>query len=117
MEGRTVRKARSMALIHGSGNVFRDFGRPNADLEQLRALLAAEIIKTLDREKLSVREAERISGFAAADFSRIRNVRLGRFTIDRLIMILNGLGARVDVAVRLSKGAPRKMAPARAQLG
>lgn len=106
-----------MALIHGSGNVFRDFGRPDADREQLKALLAAEIIKNLDREKLSVREAERISGFAAADFSRIRNVRLSRFTIDRLIMILNGLGARVDVAVRLRKGAPRKTAPARAQLG
>lgn len=113
----TVRKARSMALIHGSGNVFRDFGRPNADLEQLKALLAAEIIKTLDREKLSVRDAERISGFAAADFSRIRNVRLSRFTVDRLISILNGLGARVDVAVRLKRGAVRKTTPARAQLG
>ncbi len=92
-----------MVLLHGSGNVFRDFGRPNADLDQLKALLAAEILTTLDRKKLSVREAERISGFAAADFSRIRNVRLSRFTIYRLIMILNGLGARVDVALRLKE--------------
>jgi predicted XRE-type DNA-binding protein len=113
----TVKKPRAMALVWGSGNIYRDFGRPNADLEQLRALLAAEIIKTLDREKLSVREAERISGFAAADFSRIRNVRLSRFTIDRLILILNGLGARVDVAVRLRRGAVRRTTPARAQLG
>ena len=113
----TVKKARPMALIHGSGNVFRDFGRPNADLEQLRALLAAEIIKTLDREKLSVREAERITGFAAADFSRIRNVRLSRFTIDRLILILNALGSRVDVSVRPRRGIGRRTIPARAQLG
>ena len=34
-------------LIHGSGNVFRDFGHPNAELEQTRAILAAEIIKVL----------------------------------------------------------------------
>ena len=35
-------------LVHGSGNVFRDFGHPNADVEQMKALLAAEIIKTLN---------------------------------------------------------------------
>lgn len=48
-------------LIHGSGNVFRDFNRTNADLEQARAMLAAEIIRTLDERKLSVREAEKLS--------------------------------------------------------
>ena len=103
----TGRKARSMALERGSGNVFRDFGRPNADIEQLKALLAAEIIKTLDREELSIRQAEEKTGFAAADFSRIRNARLTRFTIDRLISIINRLGARVDVAVRLRRRSTR----------
>ena len=34
-------------LIRGSGNVFRDFGRANANLEQARAILAA-VISTLD---------------------------------------------------------------------
>lgn len=37
----------------GSGNVFRDLGRENPHVEQLKALLAAEIIKMLDREKLT----------------------------------------------------------------
>lgn len=32
-------------LVRGSGNVFRDSGRPNSDAEQLKAILAAEIIK------------------------------------------------------------------------
>ena len=32
-------------LVRGSGNVYRDFGRPNADLEQARALTAAKIIR------------------------------------------------------------------------
>jgi len=45
-------------LIRGSGNVFRDFGDPNADLEQARAILAAKIINVLDDRKLSVRAAE-----------------------------------------------------------
>lgn len=106
----------SIRVTRGSGNVFRDLGVPNADVEQLRCLLAGEIIKTLDREKLSVRQAELRTGYAAADFSRIRNVRLARFTIDRLIAILNQLGARVDVSVRLTKAPSRSSPSARAAL-
>jgi len=92
-------------VIHGSGNVFRDFGYRNADLEQLKALLAAEIIKALDREELTVRAAAELTGTAAADFSRIRNVDLGRFTVDRLMTIVNRLGRRVEVSVKV-KNAP-----------
>jgi predicted XRE-type DNA-binding protein len=88
-------------VIRGSGNVFRDFGYPNADLEQLKALLAAEIIKTLNRRELTVRAAAEITGTAAADFSRIRKVDLDRFTVDRLMTIVNRLGGRVDVSVKV----------------
>lgn len=28
---------KDMEIVRGSGNVFRDFGRPNADLEQARS--------------------------------------------------------------------------------
>jgi len=93
--------------IQGSGNVFRDLGLPDADREQLRALLAAEIIGVLDDRKLTVRAAQEITGVAAADFSRIRNARLGRFTVDRLMAILAGLGQEVDVTVRVQ---PRRWA-------
>ena len=94
-----------LEVVRGSGNVFRDFGHENADLEQLRAILAAEIIKTLDREGLSVRGAHGRTGIAAADFSRIRNADLGRFTVDRLMSIINRLGSRVDVRVRVRRTA------------
>jgi predicted XRE-type DNA-binding protein len=94
-------------MIHGSGNVFRDFGHANADLEQLKALLASEIIKTLDREGLTVRAAAEITGTAAADFSRIRKADLDRFSVDRLMTVINRLGRRVEVKVRV-KPAPRE---------
>ncbi len=90
-------------LVRGSGNVFRDLGRENADVLQLKAILATEIIKSLDREGLSVREAHARSGFAAADFSRIRNADLERFTVDRLMAILNGLGAQIEVRIRVRR--------------
>ena len=92
-------------LVHGSGNVFADLGMPNPEQRQLRAILAASIIKTLDAEKLTVRAAEAKTGIAAADFSRIRNVKLGRFTIDRLMTILDRLGCEVQVDVTVQKRA------------
>ena len=105
-------KGEKLELIRGSGNVFRDLGRENADIEQLKSLLAAEIIKTLDREDLTVRAAHTRTGFAAADFSRIRNADLGRFTADRLMSILNRLGSRVEVKIRVRplESVPRSMA-------
>jgi hypothetical protein len=48
-------------LVRGSGNVFRDFDMPNPDLEQLRAILAAQIIKALDRKRLTVRKAAELT--------------------------------------------------------
>lgn len=90
-----------LQVVRGSGNVFRDLGHENADIEQLKAILSAEIIKTLDRDGLSVREAQRRTRVAAADFSRIRNADLGRFTVDRLMAILNRLGSRVEVKIKV----------------
>ncbi len=90
---------RDLELVRGSGNVFRDFGRRNADLEQLRSILAARIIRVLDQQGLSVRQANAATGIAAADFSRIRRANLGRFTVDRLMTILARLDQQVLVRV------------------
>jgi predicted XRE-type DNA-binding protein len=96
-------------IIRGSGNVFRDLGHPDADREQLRALLAAEIIGVLDAKGLTVRAAQELTGIAAADFSRVRRANLGRFTIDRLMTILGKLGQDVEVTVNVH---PRRHASA-----
>ena len=66
-------KGEKLEVMRGSGNVFRDLGHENADAEQFKAILAAEIIKALDRERLTLRAAHGRTGIAAADFSRIRN--------------------------------------------
>ena len=87
--------AEKLDMVRGSGNVFRDLGRENADREQLKALLAAEIIKALDRDELTVLGAQAETGFAAADFSRIRNADLGTITVDRLVSILDHLGPQI----------------------
>ena len=86
-------------IIRGSGNLYADLGMPDAEMRQLRAMLAAEVTKALDAEGLSVRAAQRRTGVAAADFSRIRNVKLAGFTADRLMTILHRLNRDVHVSV------------------
>ena len=92
-------KKSELELVRGSGNVYRDFGRPNAGLEQARAITAAKIIHVLDERKLSTRDAEKLTGISYSEFSRIRNTRLGRFTLDRMIAILGKLDENVEVSV------------------
>ena len=103
-------------IIRGSGNVFRDLGHPDADKEQLRALLAVRIIGVLDDRKLTVRAAHEVTGVAAADFSRIRNAKLDRFTIDRLMTILSSLGQQVEVTVDVHPRQARKGADGAASM-
>ena len=104
-------KAEPFEVIRGSGNVYRDVGKDNPDLRQFKAILATEIIKALDRDGLTVRKAQARTGIAAADFSRIRNADLGRFTVDRLMSIINRLGSRVEVAVKVRRSPAAQHVP------
>jgi predicted XRE-type DNA-binding protein len=84
-------------IVRGSGNVYRDLGHANAGLEQARAITAAKIIRILDERQLSTRDAEKLTGVAHSEFSRIRNTQLRRFTPDRMIAILGKLDEDVEV--------------------
>ena len=96
----------SLDIMRGSGNVFRDFGYPDADVRQAKALLAAQIIKVLDADSLSTRQAEARTGIAHSEFVRIRNVNLARFTIDRLVTILGRLGQEVELSINVRPRVP-----------
>ena len=91
--------SRDTELVHGSGNIYRDFGVPNPELRQLKALLAGEILRVLEERGLTGQAAHDLTGFAVADFSRIRRAKLDRFTVDRLMDMLDRLGQEVAVSV------------------
>jgi predicted XRE-type DNA-binding protein len=90
-------------IVRGSGNIYRDFNLPDADVRQLKAILAAAVIKTLDRRGLSVRNAQRLTGIDAGDFSRVRNADFRRISVERLMAMINRLGSRVDVKVKIRR--------------
>ncbi|MET7242636.1 helix-turn-helix transcriptional regulator [Methylobacterium sp. EM32] len=93
-------------VVHGSGNVWEDFGYADADMRQAKDQLAAHIIATLDQRQLTTRKAHELTGFAAADFTRIRNADYGRFTLDRMIRMLHALDAEVEVRIAFERRAP-----------
>ncbi len=99
-----------LKLIRGSGNIYRDFNMAHADVRQLKAILAAEVIKTLDRGALSVRKAQGLTGIDAGDFSRVRNADFRRVSVERLMAMINRLGSRVEVAVTVRRAKARHAA-------
>ena len=96
-------KKEPLELTRGSGNIYRDFNVADADVRQLKAILAAEIIKTLDRDELSVRKAQGLTGIDAGDFSRVRNADFRRISVERLMTMINGLGSRVEVKIKVRR--------------
>lgn len=82
---------KNFELVEGSGNVFRDFGDPDADVKQAKAILATRIIAVLEERGVTACEAGEITGYPAVDVSDIRNADLERFTVDRLKKVLAAL--------------------------
>ena len=90
-----------IAIVRGSNNIWRDFDYADADVRKAKTVLAAKIITELKRRGLSDRAAAKhIEGIDHSDISRIRNAELKRYTVDRLIRVLNQMNCRVDVSVK-----------------
>jgi len=94
-------------IVRGTGNVFKDAGFPNPEINQAKALLAAKIIRSLREQGLTNVQAAKKTGFNRTDFSRIKQPDLKRFTIDRLMMILNKLDPEIDIKIEFKGGAKR----------
>ena len=86
-----------LKLVRGSDNPFEDMGLPEADAKLIKADLAAEISAILRERRLTGTAAAKLTDVQTADMSCIRNADLSRFTIDRLVTILNRLNRHVEV--------------------
>ena len=91
-------------VVPGSGNVFLDVGFPNPVVENAKAILSAQIIKSLDSQGLSLRKAQTLTKVQAGDFCLIRNANLKHFTIDRLIKILKKLDPKIEIGLKFTGG-------------
>jgi len=96
-----------MGTARATGQV--DDGAPL--VAPVKALLARRIVGALDRQGLTVREAESRTGHAAADFSRLRNGQLDRFSIERLLEMASRLGEQLTLTVRAVPGEIKAAVP------
>ena len=96
-------KKEPLELIRGSRNIYWDFNVADADLRQLKEIMAAEIIKALDRGELSVRKAQALAGIDIGDFSQVRNANFRRISVEGLMAMLNRLGLQVEVKVKVRR--------------
>lgn len=90
---------KELDLSRDGGNGNRGLRWPDLEARQMRAELAAEIIRVLRGRRLSQRKAAEVTGLAQPDISRINNADLKGFTIDRLVTVLNRLGRHVAIRV------------------
>lgn len=95
-----------LELVRGSDNPFRDVNLPESDTKLIKADLAVEIIRVLRERNMTGAQAALAAGTPEADISRIRNADIARFTIDRMVAILNRLdrGVKVRLTVRNTLG-------------
>lgn len=82
-----------------SGNVFADLQLPDADERLLKAELAAQIHRFINRKGWTQAEAAEAIGLDQPRVSNLMRGRLSGFSIERLFRVLNRLGHRVEVKI------------------
>jgi len=94
----------------GSGNIFADLGFPDSQQELLKARLIYEIYKIIEKRKLTQREAAQILDISQSYVSDLKRNRSGRFSVGKLLQLLNALD--MDVEVKLKEHPARSKASA-----
>ena len=88
------------AVEKSSGNVFADFGLPDADELQLKAELLAELLRLMKLKKLTQAKAAEMTGVAQPDLSNLLRGKLRGFSVERMMKMLTAFGCDVEVVVR-----------------
>lgn len=92
---------KNIKVTRSSGNVFADFGLPDAEELMLKAQIASLISKKL--EGLSQAEAATRMGTTQPNISNIVTGRLDRFSVLKLLSFVQALGQDVEIKVKPAK--------------
>ena len=90
-------------VTRSSGNVFADLGLPDAEELLLKAQVATLIGNRIERLGLSQADAAVRIGTTQPNVSNIVTGRLDRFSLEKLLFFVRGLGQDVEIKVRPSK--------------
>ena len=102
-------KKKKMKIERGSGNVFADLGRPDAEAHLLKAELVTRIDKIIRQRGLKQVEAAKLLGLSQPDVSRLLRGNFREYSLERLLRLLMALGRDVEIVIR----EPRSQRPGR----
>ena len=95
----TERKVKSTHTTPADGNIFADLNLPDAENLKLRSELMIAIRKWVHNTGLTQAEAARRLNTTQPILNDVLRGRYERFTIDRLVKMLDAAGLRVSVSV------------------
>ena len=98
-----------VTIEQGSGNVFADLGRPDADAQFLKADLVTRIDAIIRRRRLTQTRAAELLGLSQPDVSRLLRGDFRAYSVERLLRLLMALGRDVEIIIRK----PRSRRPGR----
>ena len=93
-------EADEIMIERGSGNVFADLGRPDADAHLLKAELVTRIDKIIRQRGLKQVEAAKVLGLSQPDVSRLLRGSFREYSVERLLRLLTALGRDVEIVIR-----------------
>ena len=91
---------KEIKIERGSGNVFADLGRPDAEAHLLKAELVTRIDKIIRQRGLKQTEAAKLLGLSQPDVSRLLRGNFREYSMERLLRLLTALGRDVEIVIR-----------------
>ena len=101
-KGKSI-KTGKVQVERGSGNVFADFGRPDADIHLLKAELVTRIDEIVRGRRLTQAQAADLLGLSQPDVSRLLRGNFRDYSVERLLRLLIALGRDVNIVIRKPK--------------
>ena len=93
-------KMDKIKIERGSGNVFADLGRPDAEAHLLKAKLVSRIDEIIRQRGLKQVEAAKLLGLSQPDVSRLLRGNFREYSVERLLRLLLALGRDVEIVIR-----------------
>jgi predicted XRE-type DNA-binding protein len=90
-------------IERGSGNVFADIGRPDAEAHLLKAELVTQIDQIIRERRLTQARAAELLGISQPDVSRLLRGNFRDYSVERLLRLMTVLGRDVEIVIRKSR--------------
>lgn len=87
-------------IERGSGNVFADLGRPDAEAQLLKAEFVSRIDGIIRERRMTQAQAAAALGISQSDVSRLLRGNFRDYSMERLLRLLMALGRDVEIVIR-----------------